>query len=163
MNSESIEATKKFDFITFDSQKIKELIDEFENLYTKYEYKPQATATSDSILSKTSGPKNNKSVNKAAPYRIPPHLNKKQTSKPNSSVPDKLKNNTISRNDLSILNASKISTIISSDNILMQQISSNFIQENDDDDDDLLFFAENHSSTQKTQSGTVLSDGKIFS
>jgi hypothetical protein len=160
LESESVAATKKFSFQPFDAPKLKELIDEFENLYTKYEYKPPVAAANDSIFNKTNSSRINKSVNKPAPYRIPPHLNKNQVNKTNPTRPDKPNQTTVSKANSSTMSSSRISEVDST--LLRQQVISSIVQDNGEDDDDLLFFAENHSSTQKTQPSTALSEGSIL-
>lgn len=86
---QNVEQINTFHSQQFNSDKIKQLINEFEKNYTNYDYKP--AAANDSTINKSIGTKKSKSnSNKSAPYHLPAHLNKNgnkaQTNQNTSSL-----------------------------------------------------------------------------
>ena len=71
---ETTGAIKKLEVQNFGASAITKLIDQFENSYTNFEYKPPSAH--DSTLNRTNGSKKFHTSSKSAPYQIPAHLTK---------------------------------------------------------------------------------------
>lgn len=108
---ETTGAINKLEVQSFRAAEIKKLIDQFENNYTNFEYKPPAP--NDTTLNKTTGSKKFNTSSKSAPYQIPAHLNKTNQAQRNNvngntgTAPKPYGNNQASKNLNVIIDISK--------------------------------------------------------